>query len=82
MCGIFGAINLNGYFNQNDFQKFIKLTDIVAYRGPDASDYKSFNSNNKTLDKNSFDIFFGHRRLSIIDLSPDGNQPCSVITAG
>lgn len=75
MCGIFGAIKLDGYFNQNDFEKFVKLTDIVAYRGPDASDYKSFNSKNKTLEKNSFDIFFGHRRLSIIDLSPDGNQP-------
>ena len=75
MCGIFGSIKLDGCFNQNDFEKFIKLTDIVAYRGPDASDYKSFNSKNKTLDKNSFDIFFGHRRLSIIDLSPDGNQP-------
>lgn len=75
MCGIFGAISLAENFNQNDFEKFVQLTDLVSYRGPNAADYKSFNSKNENSDKNSFDIFFGHRRLSIIDLSLEGNQP-------
>ncbi len=75
MCGIFGAISFDKNFDQKNFQKFIKLTDLVAYRGPDASDYKGFDSNRRAIDNNSFNIFFGHRRLSIIDLSPQGNQP-------
>ncbi len=75
MCGIFGAISFDKNFDQKNFQQFIKLTDLVAYRGPDASDYKGFDSKRRTIDNNSFNIFFGHRRLSIIDLSPQGNQP-------
>ena len=30
--------------------------------------------NKDNLTENSFDIFLGHRRLSIIDLSEDGNR--------
>ncbi|MBI5663233.1 MULTISPECIES: asparagine synthase (glutamine-hydrolyzing) [Ignavibacterium] len=75
MCGIFGAVSLDEGFNQKNFEKFVELTDLVSYRGPDAADYKSFNSHNKSIDRNSFNIFLGHRRLSIIDLSSEGNQP-------
>lgn len=75
MCGIFGAIDLENKFNKNDFVKFCNLTDLVSYRGPDASNYKSYNTFDRAQSDNNFNLFFGHRRLSIIDLSSDGNQP-------
>lgn len=75
MCGIFGAIRFDGFFNKNDFDKFRKLTDLVSYRGPDNSDYKSFDSFSYLQSDEKFNIFLGHRRLSIIDLSAEGNQP-------
>ena len=75
MCGIFGAINLDSYFNDNDYKEFINLTDLVSYRGPDASGYIALNINSNSNNPNRFQIFLGHKRLSIIDLSPVGNQP-------
>ncbi len=76
MCGIFGAINLEGFFDNSDFEKFIFLTDLVKHRGPDASGYIVFNTIEDSINnKNKFNIFLGHRRLSIIDLSKMANQP-------
>ena len=40
------------------------MTDVIAHRGPDGEGH--------WIDGN---ISFGHRRLSIIDLSPAGHQP-------
>ena len=61
MCGIIGAyINKS---NDLDVEKFNIIRDKLSYRGPDSGG--TFNHNN---------IFFGHRRLSIIDLDT-GNQP-------
>lgn len=78
MCAIFGAINLEGVFNSRDFEKFESLTNLVKYRGPDASGCMVFNTRENLInDKNKFDIFLGHRRLSIIDLSENANQPLS-----
>tara|TARA_R110001632_G_scaffold63953_2_gene152393 strand:+ start:3162 stop:5054 length:1893 start_codon:yes stop_codon:yes gene_type:complete len=59
MCGILG------YFgdNQSLFSKKTSLQSI-AHRGPDFS--SSVNGAN---------YFFGHTRLSILDLSSNGNQP-------
>ncbi|WP_337864985.1 asparagine synthase (glutamine-hydrolyzing) [Ignavibacterium sp.] len=75
MCGIFGAISFSDNFSVKDFNRFKELTDLVSYRGPDASAYKGFNSNTRLVDINNFNIFFGHRRLAIIDLSDEGVQP-------
>lgn len=75
MCGIFGAINFSGYFTIDDYDKFVKLTDIVSYRGPDASGYLAINLNQNSQNKEKFHVFLGHRRLSIIDLTDRGNQP-------
>jgi asparagine synthase (glutamine-hydrolysing) len=77
MCGIFGAVNLKGSFSNNDFDKFVFLTDMVAYRGPNASGYIAINLKEKSENKDKFEIFLGHRRLSIIDLSENANQPLS-----
>lgn len=61
MCGIAGCINRDGKVNA---ERFEKMVDVIAYRGPD--DRGIFYENNLAL---------GHRRLAIIDLSSDGHQP-------
>lgn len=66
MCGIIGVISKK---NNPDFKsEFIKplgqVLNRMEYRGPDNKGIWSENG-----------ICFGHRRLSIIDLSADGNQP-------
>lgn len=61
MCGITGYIS--------DAKPEIKtMLDSLHHRGPDHSGVFTIN----TLSKN---IFLGHTRLGIIDLSPNGNQP-------
>jgi len=76
MCGIFGAINLTGFFDEKDYHIFVEATDMVSYRGPDASGYISLNVK-QPKNKKQFDVFLGHRRLSIIDLTETANQPMS-----
>lgn len=76
MCGIFGAISIQDYFNDSDFDRFVGLTDAVTHRGPDDSGYLAFDLKGScTADPARFDVFLGHRRLSIIDLSTAGRQP-------
>lgn len=63
MCGIAGKLNFNQSqaVTENEIKK---MTDRLAHRGPD--------------DEGIFiagQIGLGHRRLSIIDLSPAGHQP-------
>lgn len=61
MCGIAGCVDHNGKVNT---EKFEKMVDVIAYRGPD--DRGIFYENKLAL---------GHRRLAIIDPSSDGHQP-------
>ncbi|MFA6321527.1 MAG: asparagine synthase (glutamine-hydrolyzing) [Candidatus Omnitrophota bacterium] len=62
MCGIAGIFNLSG---KPVSQRVLKdMTDAVRHRGPDG---EGFYTNGH--------IGLGHRRLSIIDLSPLGKQP-------
>lgn len=63
MCGIAGIINL---YNNHPVQKQLitDMTNTMHHRGPD--DYGIF------VDEK---VALGHRRLSIIDLSPIGKQP-------
>jgi asparagine synthase (glutamine-hydrolysing) len=78
MCGIFGAIRFNGTFNEANWHQFKELTDLVTYRGPDGSGYYCANhKNGSENDKDGFNLFYGHRRLAIIDLSSLGAQPMS-----
>lgn len=62
MCGITGYINLN----QAPASPVIlqKMTDAIKHRGPDGEGH--------WIEDN---VAIGHRRLSIIDLSPAGHQP-------
>ena len=70
MCGIFGAIRRGGFHEPGAFEQFKELTDMVSYRGPDDYGYLGLNfENGRADDGRSFQLFLGHRRLSIIDLS-------------
>lgn len=62
MCGISGIINKT--YNKVDNKEIKKINDIIAHRGPDDEGFY-FGKN----------FAFGHRRLSILDLSSDGHQP-------
>ena len=64
MCGIAGIIS-RLYISQSFLDKEIKkMNKKIVHRGPDDEGY--------FLDKH---FAFGHRRLSIVDLSRDGHQP-------
>jgi len=76
MCGIFGAIAIRHKFEASAFDYFKKFTDLVEYRGPNDSGYLGINMDSgPARPSEAFDIFLGHRRLSILDLSPAGHQP-------
>ena len=66
MCGI------NGYYNHlhkniaNHDALVRKMNDVLAHRGPD---------DQGTWSDPDHKIVFGHRRLSILDLSARGHQP-------
>ena len=62
MCGISGIINLSG--KEVDQNQLKIMNDLVAHRGPDGEGFYVDSI-----------IGFGHRRLSIIDLTAQGNQP-------
>lgn len=63
MCGIAGIMSFNSVLQEEHLKK---MTDKIVHRGPDG---EGFWLNH---DKN---VGFGHRRLSIIDLSSQGKQP-------
>jgi asparagine synthase (glutamine-hydrolysing) len=63
MCGISGILTLNQ--NTSISRGLIqKMSDAIEHRGPDDEGIYLNNC-----------IALGHRRLAIIDLSPDGHQP-------
>ena len=64
MCGIAGIYNLNQ--SQVSLTNLRKMTDVISHRGPDGEGHW-LNSNGT--------VGFGHRRLSIIDLTENGKQP-------
>ena len=64
MCGIAGIYNLDKKpVKEKDLKK---MTDLMNHRGPDDEGFYLKNN-----------VGFGHRRLSIIDLSAAGHQPMS-----
>lgn len=67
MCGIAGFIDNNiGQYRPKEI--LVKMTDVIHKRGPDSSGHELYQYKNSV-------IGFGHRRLAIIDLSKNGNQP-------
>jgi asparagine synthase (glutamine-hydrolysing) len=63
MCGILGTVQSGARLAPADFDRML---DTLAHRGPDGRGVRS-------LDDGT--VLLGHRRLAIIDLSPDGAQP-------
>ena len=63
MCGIFGAVSLSGAALRSK-GSVLRAGDCLRHRGPDADGY---------ID--SPIAFLGSRRLSIVDLSSEANQP-------
>lgn len=68
MCGICGIIDYkqNTVINNELIQR---MCTAMNHRGPDGGGI--------FIDKNDISVGLGHRRLSIIDLSPAGQQPMS-----
>ena len=66
MCGISGVFNFdNSLVDKNEINN---LNNLLQHRGPDHGAVRLFGN-----------VGLGHRRLSIIDLSKDANQPMSSI---
>lgn len=63
MCGIFGYISTTSTLSESELAI---LTNTLKHRGPDAAGIKRFINGG---------VAFGHRRLSILDLSDAANQP-------
>ncbi|KEO73459.1 asparagine synthase (glutamine-hydrolyzing) [Anditalea andensis] len=64
MCGIAGILSENP--NLINKENLIRMTDSIIHRGPDGSGHW-ISEDGK--------VGFGHRRLSILDLSESGAQP-------
>lgn len=67
MCGFAGSFSSNANVSAEELSvRVTAMTDVIRHRGPDDS--------GAWIDE-SAGIALGHRRLSIIDLSPAGHQP-------
>lgn len=76
MCGIFCAVNTEGFFDSAAFERFSKLNDLTRYRGPDDRGICTLRLKQSAKDSaDRFDVFLGNRRLSILDLSSNGHMP-------
>ena len=64
MCGIVGVISVKDISSLKDTVK--QMNDLQIHRGPDGNGLWSSQNGN---------VIFGHRRLSIIDLSEAARQP-------
>jgi asparagine synthase (glutamine-hydrolysing) len=65
MCGLFGFVNLDSAaLTDNEIAAGRDALNILTHRGPD--------QHNEYIEDN---VYIGHRRLSILDLSEDGRQP-------
>ena len=67
MCGIVGFIDQSKQTSQKQLEQ---MRDTITYRGPDSAGSEFF-------EHDDFTLGLGHRRLSILDLSPLGSQPMS-----
>lgn len=70
MCGITGFLSVSPAFGAAEgLQRLRAMTRAIAHRGPDADGHEVLGDPGAAL------TGLGHRRLSIIDLSPAGAQP-------
>jgi len=64
MCGIAGYYSFAGVISPEHAAAARRVTSLLAHRGPDDCGFFQDST-----------VILGHRRLSILDLSPDGHQP-------
>ena len=74
MCGICGIINISGKPVQES--QIRQMCQAMIHRGPD-DEGVYIRANESSADSLLPSVGLGHRRLSIIDLSPAGHQPMS-----
>ena len=78
MCGISGVIsssNLSAIQMSNELHQ---MNELIKHRGPDNEGITVFSEVGNPIPNDSDQnaaFGFGHRRLSIIDLTPEANQP-------
>lgn len=65
MCGITGHLTA-GLSRERSLSVLTKMTSTLTHRGPDSAGYWA---------DEQVGIALGHRRLAIIDLTPEGHQP-------
>lgn len=67
MCGIVGFIDFGRNKSKQTLERQVAaMTDTLIHRGPDGSG---------TWVDEKIGVALGHRRLAVIDLSPEGHQP-------
>jgi asparagine synthase (glutamine-hydrolysing) len=66
MCGIAGLMTSRGFTTERVGNELQRMTRTLVHRGPD---------DGGTWSDASAGVGLGHRRLSIVDLSPLGHQP-------
>lgn len=67
MCGIVGFLSYHNQTSKGELQATIgRMSDTLIHRGPD--------DGGAWIDPEA-EIVLGHRRLAIVDLSPEGHQP-------
>jgi asparagine synthase (glutamine-hydrolysing) len=64
MCGIAGYYSFRSVISREHAAAVRQVTSQLAHRGPDDCGFFQDST-----------VILGHRRLSILDLSPDGHQP-------
>ncbi|HEX5003187.1 MAG TPA: asparagine synthase (glutamine-hydrolyzing) [Bacteroidia bacterium] len=87
MCGIAGIISLNG--SEPKPGRIFSMTRAMSHRGPDGEGYLLAGGNKDAIPNENCPVYsapstrpihFGHRRLSIVDLSAEASQPMTDIS--
>lgn len=74
MCGIVGIYSTKKRYSKHDMSSMLQH---ISHRGPDDEGTMIFNTQTKQTHRNEGNLVFGHKRLSILDLSSLGHQPMS-----